>query len=232
MTGHLYLLHYERPLQAGAPRQENRHYFGYAARDVWTRIGYHATGTAGATFTRVAHERGIPFTVAGVWSGARWLDERIVKRRKNLSRICRLCIGRDASIRVQGRTLKPQRGVVQRWLALQSSLAVEAPRIDAQSVSVPILRLDDYRDDSVPTIEERQSFEAIAADLARQMGYESVEMDDEASYSATWGHPEEALSAIHGGDYESDNEPRYRRPVVRPSRPVPVTGDDLEDLPF
>lgn len=134
--GYVYLLHYERPLQAGRPRQENRHYFGYASRDVWQRIERHATGMAGATFTRVAHERGIPFTVAGIWRGATQHDERSVKRQKHLARICRLCDGQpNAVLCTNGSTLAPLGGVVRRWLALQSDIRAKAPLQPLQTLS-------------------------------------------------------------------------------------------------
>ncbi len=80
----IYLLHFHRPLHHA------RHYLGIAT-DLGARLEEHARGT-GARIMAVLKERGIGWTLARTWCGTR-KDEKQLKRRRDMPRVCPLCHG-------------------------------------------------------------------------------------------------------------------------------------------
>jgi hypothetical protein len=93
-TGHLYLLHLDRPLsracnQFGPPK--SAHYLGFA-RNVSKRISAHAAGTSGSKYMRAAYLEGVAFDLVRTWPDATRTLERRLKNRKCLGRLCPVCI--------------------------------------------------------------------------------------------------------------------------------------------
>jgi hypothetical protein len=85
----VYLLHFEKRISG---RHTCQHYLGYAD-NLAARIQQHERGgRQAARLTQVAHERGIPFTVARVWRGGRDFERRL-KAQKNTPRLCPVCAG-------------------------------------------------------------------------------------------------------------------------------------------
>ena len=81
MIDGIYLLHFDTPLAHA------RHYRGYS-HDVLTRVEDHRNG-CGARITQVLKERGITFTLAGVWKGDRTLERKL--HRHGATRWCPIC---------------------------------------------------------------------------------------------------------------------------------------------
>jgi len=89
---HIYLLHFERPLQHA------RHYCG-ASRRVIARIREHRNGH-GSHLTNALHEHNIPFVVTNVWQTDQpFASEHILKIQNNGPRYCPLCTTRIPTIR-------------------------------------------------------------------------------------------------------------------------------------
>lgn len=83
----LYLLHFE-------PGYEHaRHYLGFTARDVETRVLEHldAYCSKGSPLVRAAVLAGCEITLARTWSGGTRTLERRLKRQGGLSRHCPIC---------------------------------------------------------------------------------------------------------------------------------------------
>jgi predicted GIY-YIG superfamily endonuclease len=85
IMGHVYLLHFSRPINPSRPAQ---HYLGWAG-DLDERLRKHRKGK-GSKFCQVAAQRGISFVLAEVWAGERSL-ERQLKRQHNSPRFCPIC---------------------------------------------------------------------------------------------------------------------------------------------
>ncbi len=81
----IYLLHFHRPIHHA------RHYLGITS-DLAGRLATHAAGQ-GARLMAVVKERGIGWTLARTWAGTR-KDERRLKDRNDMPRVCPLCGGR------------------------------------------------------------------------------------------------------------------------------------------
>lgn len=92
----IYLLHFSKPY-VGVRRNPNAkrtqvvsHYLGYAARDPYERIAQHQKGQ-GARLTQVAVLAGIELIPAQIWMSGTRREERKLKNRKNLRKLCPLC---------------------------------------------------------------------------------------------------------------------------------------------
>lgn len=83
--GHVYLLHFSRPIHPSHPAQ---HYLGWAS-DLDERLRKHRKGK-GSRLCAVARERGITFVLAEVWQGDRILERRL-KRQHNSRQFCPIC---------------------------------------------------------------------------------------------------------------------------------------------
>lgn len=88
MSGVVYLLHFEPGLPNG-PRIV-RHYIGWTAGDVQTRLREHVSG-AGSPLVAAVVNGGGEVTVARTWRGGRTF-ERSLKRRHEAPRLCPLCV--------------------------------------------------------------------------------------------------------------------------------------------
>lgn len=82
----VYILHFSQKVSGKAG-----HYAGFADQ-VQARLKHHRNWT-GARLTAVAAERGIQMTVARTFEGADRNFERKLKKTKNLSRYCPICMG-------------------------------------------------------------------------------------------------------------------------------------------
>jgi predicted GIY-YIG superfamily endonuclease len=83
--GTVYLLHFDRPLYEGGPS----HYAGFTT-DLDKRLTAHRKGR-GARLTAVVSRRGIGIEVVATWTPATRADERKLKRRHQLPRLCPKC---------------------------------------------------------------------------------------------------------------------------------------------
>lgn len=91
MDGHVYLIHFSRPI--GNPdkaRGQAQHYIGWAV-DPRGRLTDHRRGE-GAKITAAAAEAGCVLTLVRTWDGTR-RDERRLKNRKNARAMCPVCRG-------------------------------------------------------------------------------------------------------------------------------------------
>lgn len=82
MTGFVYLLHFDRPLNGFS------HYVGWT-KDVEKRIEAHRAGR-GAILTRRLKRAGIGFQLARTWPGDRKLEHQL-KRQKQARMLCPVC---------------------------------------------------------------------------------------------------------------------------------------------
>lgn len=102
IAGKLYLLHFSRPLHHA------RHYLGYTgADDVQARIDRHIAGR-GSPLLRAVIAAGIDVTLAMSMDGTRD-DERRIKKRKNLARMCPTCAQERAQGKRRPRPVRPVR---------------------------------------------------------------------------------------------------------------------------
>jgi predicted GIY-YIG superfamily endonuclease len=83
-TGTVYLLHFEQPGPGGA-----MHYLGFTL-DLNARFDAHWKGR-GAALTRAIRRAGGTFRLVATWSPAERADERRMKRRHQLARLCPVC---------------------------------------------------------------------------------------------------------------------------------------------
>jgi hypothetical protein len=81
----IYLLHFDTPLAHA------RHYVGFSTdrRTLPERLEHHRKATSGVRIMQVLKERGITFTVAGVWEGDRTLERKLHRHGK--TRWCPIC---------------------------------------------------------------------------------------------------------------------------------------------
>lgn len=81
----VYLIHLERK------HYHSQHYIGYAAKgNVKRRLSHHRAGR-GARFLAAMNGLGIVYTVVRTWKKGDRTFERILKNRKNASRLCPAC---------------------------------------------------------------------------------------------------------------------------------------------
>lgn len=83
----LYLLHFDPPYEHA------RHYLGFTARDVDTRVLEHldVSCSRGSPLVRAAVLAGCEIRLARTWSRGTRTEERRLKRSGGLSRHCPLC---------------------------------------------------------------------------------------------------------------------------------------------
>lgn len=89
MVGHIYLLHFARPVgNLANPRGQASHYLGWAL-DPAAREQQHRSGR-GAALTRAAAEQGIGWQLFVLGEGTRDLERRL-KAKKATPRLCPIC---------------------------------------------------------------------------------------------------------------------------------------------
>lgn len=86
--GTIYLLCFAPGLQC-RENAYSRHYLGWTSRTPETRLAEHIRGQ-GCPLVQAAHDRGLEPTIVRTWDGTR-NDERALKNRKNLPRLCPNC---------------------------------------------------------------------------------------------------------------------------------------------
>lgn len=94
--GQVYVLHFSRPI--GTVRQQAGHYAGFASYKrggAAARVEEHREGR-GARLTQVAVDNGVELQLAQVYDHCTRADERRLKNRGGLRRVCRICRGESS----------------------------------------------------------------------------------------------------------------------------------------
>lgn len=89
----VYLLHFDPPYKHA------QHYLGFAEGDPIYRIRKHRRGASRATLPMAAAAAGCEMRIAWVWPDGTRTDERRLKNRSHLPKLCRFCCDLDTARR-------------------------------------------------------------------------------------------------------------------------------------
>lgn len=90
MSGTVYLIHFKTKFRHA------KHYIGFCEEgNLESRMQRHRSGD-GAKLLRAVVKEGIEFDVARTWQGDRDFERRL-KKRKNASRLCPVCVGGEVA---------------------------------------------------------------------------------------------------------------------------------------